>query len=263
MSSRSHSRRAADADNIITGALIRGSDGRDSVEVRDDVKPLLMQLQSSLDGAQEYQSGALDALSAATQKEADRLSSALSPLGVRVEASSDEPQGGPFLPAPGMHFVERTAVLNRALEDIVMLRRTAKAMPIGVPVSATGISSRFGYRMDPFLNRPALHAGLDFVAAAGTEVRATAPGVVASADWNGGYGRMVEIKHLNGLSTRYAHLSAILVSTGQRVAAGTPIGRVGSTGRSTGPHLHYETRRNGNAVNPALYLSAGRTLEQR
>ena len=136
-------------------------------------------------------------------------------------------------------------------------------MPIGVPVAASGISSRFGYRMDPFLNRPALHAGLDFVAAAGTEVRATAPGIVVSADWNGGYGRMVEIEHLNGLSTRYAHLSAILVSTGEHVAAGAPIGRVGSTGRSTGPHLHYETRRNGNAVNPALYLSAGRTLEQR
>ena len=133
-------------------------------------------------------------------------------------------------------------------------------MPIGVPVKAVHVSSRFGYRLDPFLKRPAFHAGVDFVAAAGTTVRATAAGIVINAGWSGGYGQMVEIDHADGVSTRYGHLSAFLVSVGDRVEAGAPIGRVGSTGRSTGPHLHYETRRNGKTVNPAIYLAAGKAL---
>ena len=94
-------------------------------------------------------------------------------------------------------------------------------------------------------------------------MRATAPGTVVSAGWKGGYGKMVEIRHADGVSTRYGHLSAD-PCRGRRSAspAGTPIGRVGSTGRSTGPHLHYETRRDGKAVDPALYLAAGRALQR-
>jgi murein DD-endopeptidase MepM/ murein hydrolase activator NlpD len=150
--------------------------------------------------------------------------------------------------------------VNRTLGDIEGLRQAAFAKPVGAPLASRRISSRFGNRLDPFLKRPAFHAGIDFVAAAGTPVRSTAPGVVVSAGWNGGYGRMVEIKHSDGISTRYGHLSAILVSVGDKVGAGTPVGRVGSTGRSTGPHLHYETLSGGKAINPAAYLAAGRAL---
>jgi murein DD-endopeptidase MepM/ murein hydrolase activator NlpD len=84
--------------------------------------------------------------------------------------------------------------------------------------------------------------------------------LVVFAGWSGGYGYMVEIRHAAGLTTRYGHLSAILVEKGATVSAGTPVGRVGNTGRSTGPHLHYETRRDGEPVNPAIYLAAGRAL---
>ncbi len=246
--------------DAITDTLIRGSDPDSHVDLRDDLRPLLSDVQASLDEAQDQQSDALDVLDEAAQSEVDRLSAALAPLGIEAAASDgDAPSGGPFIAAP-LHFVERTALLNRTLDEIAELRRSAAAMPLRVPVSAKSISSRFGYRNDPFLNRPALHAGLDFVAPAGTEVRATGPGVVVSAGPNGGYGNLVEIRHGGGMSTRYAHLSAILVEAGERVAAGTPIGRVGSTGRSTGPHLHYETRRGGEPVNPALYLAAGRAL---
>jgi murein DD-endopeptidase MepM/ murein hydrolase activator NlpD len=105
-----------------------------------------------------------------------------------------------------------------------------------------------------------MHAGLDMVAPAGAEVRAAAPGRVVLAGWNGGYGQMVEIRHQDGIATRYGHLSKILVKTGEQVAAGAVIGRVGSTGRSTGPHLHYETRRDDEPVNAAPYLAAGRAL---
>jgi murein DD-endopeptidase MepM/ murein hydrolase activator NlpD len=217
-------------------------------------------VQSSLDDAETQQRDALDALDAATEAEAERLSSALTPLGIDIEPVEDGPKGGPFVPADGMHFVERAALLERDLAQLAALRRTAAALPLEMPVRASAVSSGFGYRNDPFLGRRALHAGLDFVAPTGTDVRATAPGVVVSAGWSGGYGKMVEIRHANGVSTRYGHLSAVLVERGENVAAGAAIGRVGSTGRSTGPHLHYETRRNGEPVNPAAYLAAGKAL---
>jgi murein DD-endopeptidase MepM/ murein hydrolase activator NlpD len=112
-------------------------------------------------------------------------------------------------------------------------------------------------RIDPFLGRPAMHTGLDFRGEIGDAIRATAGGVVVSAGWSGGYGRMVEIEHGHGLSTRYGHLSEIDVRVGQAVKTGQIVGRLGSTGRSTGPHLHYETRVEGDAVDPQKFLRAG------
>jgi murein DD-endopeptidase MepM/ murein hydrolase activator NlpD len=119
------------------------------------------------------------------------------------------------------------------------------------------LSSGFGVRTDPFLGRPAMHTGLDFRASTGEPARATANGKVVKAGWHGGYGRMVEIDHGNGLTTRYGHLSAIRVKIGESVRIGQTIGDVGSTGRSTGPHLHYETRIDGDAVDPQRFLRAG------
>lgn len=228
-----------------------------------NIRPILAGVRSALNGVDAAQSNGLDALTVAAEKAADRISAALMPLGVSMPAQPDEEgeaEGGPFVPTAGLHFVERTAILNRTLDDIQSLRQAASVIPLGVPVAARHISSGFGFRVDPFLKRPAFHAGLDFVASAGTTVRATAPGTVSFAGWNGGYGQMIEIEHTVGLTTRYGHLSKILVSVGDVVAEGTPIGRVGSTGRSTGPHVHYETRRDGEAVNPATYLAAGRLL---
>ena len=131
------------------------------------------------------------------------------------------------------------------------LNRTLALVPYRKPVVGdVEFTSGFGVRTDPFLGRPAMHTGLDFRAAQGDPVRATANGKVASAGWAGGYGRMVEIDHGNGLSTRYGHLSEIDVRVGDPVKIGQVIGAVGSTGRSTSPHLHYETRLDGEAVNP-------------
>lgn len=249
------------ADAIITGALGAASP-RNEVDRELRLRPMLNDVQSSLDEMQEQQSDALDVLGAATEDEAGKLSSAVAPLGLELEDfQEDEPQGGPFVPASaGMHFVERTAVLSRTLAEIAALRHAAEEMPVRAPVVATRISSRFGYRTDPFLGKAALHAGIDFVASAGSAVHATGPGKVVSAGWEGGYGRMIEIRHANGVSTRYGHLSKILVSVGDQVSAGATIGLVGSTGRSTGPHLHYETRRNGRAEDPTPFLAAGRAL---
>ncbi len=107
-----------------------------------------------------------------------------------------------------------------------------------------------------------MHSGLDFRAAMGDPVRATANGKVTMAGNSGGYGRMVEIDHGNGLATRYGHLSEINVKIGDIIKIGQVIGEVGSTGRSTGPHLHYETRIDGEAVDPQRFLRAGIRLSQ-
>jgi murein DD-endopeptidase MepM/ murein hydrolase activator NlpD len=245
-------------DDIITGTLLApaaGETGAGEMKLRG----VLNDVESSIDATHEQQSAVLDILSAAAAGEAERLSSALEPIGVEI-TDREEPQGGPYIPTAGMHFVERAAVLRSILDDIERLRSQAAEMPLARPVASTTISSRFGYRTDPFLHRPGFHAGIDFIAAYGSEIRATGSGTVTFADWNGGYGKMIEIRHANGLVTRYGHLSVIFVKPGVKVRSGDVIGRVGSSGRSTGPHLHYETRRSGSAVNPSIYLAAGRAL---
>jgi murein DD-endopeptidase MepM/ murein hydrolase activator NlpD len=119
------------------------------------------------------------------------------------------------------------------------------------------MSSAFGVRMDPFLHRPAMHTGLDMRGDVGDAVHVTAAGRVTIAGREGGYGNMIEVNHGNGFATRYGHLSEIDVKVGQTVHIGQVIGKVGSTGRSTGPHLHYETRIDGEAVDPQKFLRAG------
>jgi murein DD-endopeptidase MepM/ murein hydrolase activator NlpD len=122
------------------------------------------------------------------------------------------------------------------------------------------ITSGFGARLDPFLGRPALHTGVDFRAISGSPARATAGGTVIIAGEAGGYGNMVEIDHGNGITTRYGHLSEIDVTVGQVVAKDAIIGHTGSTGRSTGPHLHYEVRVDGAPIDPMTFINAGHQI---
>jgi murein DD-endopeptidase MepM/ murein hydrolase activator NlpD len=174
--------------------------------------------------------------------------------------------GGPFVPArppqQASPFERQVYRVNLSRVHVERLHRTLATVPIRKPLAGeVETSSGFGVRLDPFTRSPAMHTGLDFRADSGDHVRATANGTVSVAGWNGGYGRMVEIEHENGFSTRYAHLSSIAVAVGQSVKAGQTIGRVGSTGRSTGPHLHYETRLEGDAVDPQKFLRAGARLD--
>lgn len=164
-----------------------------------------------------------------------------------------DPKAGPF-----------EAMAEQAWSSLAQferLRRVAAALPLERPVAGDlEQTSGFGYRLDPFTRTPALHTGLDFRAEAGQPVRATAAGRVVTAEHTGGYGNMVEIDHGNGLTTRYAHLSAVVVAAGQTVGPKTVVGYVGSTGRSTGPHLHYETRLDGEPLDPQRFLRAGALL---
>jgi murein DD-endopeptidase MepM/ murein hydrolase activator NlpD len=159
--------------------------------------------------------------------------------------------GGPFIPArdapgPAQVTAEQTAV-----------RTMLKTLPVDAPLFHYRETSPFGPRVDPVNRREGFHPGVDLAAPYGTPVYATAPGIVTFAGWEGGYGKIVRIDHGHGLSTGYAHLHRYTVVVGEKVAAGAVIGYIGTTGRSTGPHLHYEVRLNGEVVNPAAFLALG------
>ena len=169
-------------------------------------------------------------------------------------------QGGLFEPFFGKgkkdvrdpRFVNLAAALGR----MDAMERALAAIPTAMPAASMMMSSGFGYRSDPFTGGGAMHAGLDFKGPVGTPILAAAKGKVVLAGFNGGYGNTIEIRHANGLVTRYAHLSGLNVRRGQMVDRGVLIGRMGSTGRSTGSHLHFEVRLNGQAINPRKFLEA-------
>ncbi len=184
-------------------------------------------------------------------------------FGIGTSASSA--QGGPLVAiatGSASQFDQSVVRLQQALNEAARVASVSGALPVSRPLSADAqISSTFGARSDPFLHSAAMHTGIDFRATYGRKVEATASGKIITAGPTGGYGNMVEIDHGFGLSTRYAHLSSISVDVGDTIARGEIVGLVGSTGRSTGPHLHYETRIDGEAVDPMRFLQvSGRML---
>jgi hypothetical protein len=226
----------------------------------------LARLETSLDQIEVRQMAALNSAQDSMESRMRRMRGVFSDLGlnmVQLEAATPRvAMGGPFvpvkLPADAGPFERQLYRTNITRAQVDRLNRVLTQVPYRKPViGEVEFTSPFGIRNDPFLGRPAMHTGLDFRAATGDPVRATANGKVASAGWAGGYGRMVEIDHGNGLSTRYGHLSEIGVKVGESIKIGQVIGAVGSTGRSTGPHLHYETRIDGEAVDPQKFLRAG------
>lgn len=142
-----------------------------------------------------------------------------------------------------------------ALENVILARKLKEEIhPEGRPVQAGFISSYFGDRQDPFTGHEAFHKGIDFAGSVGSDVMAVAAGVVTWAGERTGYGSLVEVSHGNGFVTRYAHNQRTLVAVGQTVIRGQPIALMGSTGRSTGPHVHFEVLRNGRQVDPASFI---------
>jgi len=160
---------------------------------------------------------------------------------------------------------EFAARIHRAASDMSDMRSLSSAaqrLPFNRPTANPALSSSYGVRFDPFTHRPAFHSGLDFPGAFYTPIMATAPGVISFTGVRSGYGNTVEIDHGGGFKTRYAHLQGIAVRVGQRVVIGQRVGAMGSTGRSTGPHLHYEVWVNGRAQNPNRFLKAGEYVQQ-
>jgi murein DD-endopeptidase MepM/ murein hydrolase activator NlpD len=174
--------------------------------------------------------------------------------------------GGPFEPVgtttPAAASTEAAAdaqfrSLFTAWKKLDSLEQATIAIPSAQPVDAMTFTSNYGVRSDPFRGTAAMHAGVDIPGRIGTPIYATADGMVGRAERSGGYGNLIEVNHGKGIETRYGHLSRILVAANTRVRRGQLIGLMGSTGRSTGSHLHYEVRIDGRAVNPAPFLTTG------
>jgi len=247
----------------------------------DGVRTLLSKVQSEeRQKQQSYVHSSLDAMAArvgqmqAQMQRLDALGARLSKLtGMKPEEFRfDQPpaQGGPLVTLPGqeMSVNNLDQQLNRlaqlvndrsdkllALETMLLQNQLSrKLLPSIPPINEGWYSSNFGWRIDPFTGANAMHEGVDYMVPEGTVIRASAGGVVAYADQHPQYGNMVEIDHGNDIVTRYAHASQLLVKVGQVVRRGEKIAEVGSTGRSTGNHLHFEVRYKGIAQNPVRFL---------
>ncbi|HKX87571.1 MAG TPA: M23 family metallopeptidase [Sphingopyxis sp.] len=200
----------------------------------------------------------------AVNERAAKAEGAVAKLGMNPAAlirNAAAGRGGPFIPYRGgkgraSSLGKSFAALESALFRMEVLERTLVAIPSGQPANVLMLSSSFGYRSDPFTGAGAMHAGLDFPGPMGTPILAAAPGRVVYVGQKSGYGNVVEIDHGQGILTRYAHLSGFTSKVGAQVAAGEQIAKMGSTGRSTGSHLHFEVRLNGVAVNPRRFLEA-------
>lgn len=193
-----------------------------------------------------------------------KAETAVAALGLNPDAlvrNAAAGRGGPFIPYRGSKGQAKAlgasfAALDGALFRMEVLERTLVAVPSGNPANVLMMSSGFGYRRDPFTGAGAMHAGVDFRGPIGTPILAAAPGRVSFVGVKSGYGKVVEVDHGQGIMTRYAHLSGFTSKVGAQVTAGQQIAKMGSTGRSTGSHLHFEVRLNGVAVNPRRFLEA-------
>lgn len=194
---------------------------------------------------------------AATQRLA-RVEAAIREVGLNPAQLAPGGRGGPFIPASALTLTgdRELRALAGLLDRLSAMESALTVLPSGRPTMAPMQTSSYGYRRDPFNGLPAFHAGIDFPGTYGQPILAASNGRVAFVGQRSGYGNCVEIDHGHGILTRYAHLSGFVARPGQSVTRGQQIARMGSTGRSTGTHLHFEVRINGNAVNPRRFLEA-------
>jgi murein DD-endopeptidase MepM/ murein hydrolase activator NlpD len=248
------------ADPTTTGSIRPAARGNK----QSSIGATLDRLQASLDRVELRQSTTLSQLEDRYENKARQIRGVFTQLGLKLD-TAPEATGGPFVPVQlpsGNEGFERALMrVSFARTDADQLANTLLTVPLRKPVAGEiDETSPFGIRMDPFVHEAAMHTGIDFRGEIGEPIHATAAGTVSIAGWEGGYGKLVEIDHGNGLATRYGHLSEIDVSVGDKVRVGQVIGLLGTTGRSTGPHVHYETRIDGEAVNPQKFLDAGDKL---
>ena len=263
-------------DKILTGSVSAAAlpsafafwstrdDNAPQLTAADNADKLFVAINQSLRTIESEQLVRLNTLAEDAYQTADVIADALETAGLPIDADyAERDVGGPLIAIENSSlFDSKVKELDEALAHLDALKKEAISFPIANPASGKTVSSSFGARKDPLLGVRAHHSGMDFRAPVGSPARVTAAGVVSKAGWNGGYGRMVEVDHGNGFSTRYAHLSKIDVKVGEKLAIGDVVGKVGSSGRSTGPHLHYEIRRDGDALDPLKFLRAGKKVVQ-
>ena len=209
-----------------------------------------------LEGVEEAQAEQAALVAQALEARYQVTAAELKKLGLTPKRIGADGVGGPMEPAAKSADPTFKALFN-SWKKLDQLQDGVIAVPSDKPVKTAAFTSSFGVRSDPFKGSAAMHAGIDLAGPVGTPIYATADGIVSSAGWNaGGYGNLVKLEHGRGIETRYGHLSQVLVRPGQRVRRGDLIAKMGSTGRSTGSHLHYEVRIDGRAVNPIPFMKS-------
>lgn len=237
----------------------------------NNLRTRVSSLEANLEEEELQHKATLRDISNRALKNIHRLEAVLNRTGLDVEKLAPLPKsmimgiGGPFIPyhpdmrqLSGKEMLEADLDLN--LNRFEKLRDVLVTLPLASPIKKGYVSSHYGRRKDPFNGRWALHRGIDFVAKYKSEVLATAPGTVVHVGRQGKYGRTVDIKHSFGLKTRYAHLYRYKVKKGQKVSRGSVIGLLGNSGRSTGPHVHYEIKQFGKFMNPRKFLRASKNV---
>ncbi|HWV13732.1 MAG TPA: M23 family metallopeptidase, partial [Sphingobium sp.] len=254
---------AANVDGAKTGLSKQAAEGADALKVRISATAHA----ESLHVIDARQRRFAMLLTHAAKRRADNTAHAISSLGLSPEAlvrTASHAQGGPFVPWPEAQTPMPMEMehLADALARMELLEASLKTIPSGRPTMAPMQSSSYGYRHDPFNGHAAFHAGIDFPGRHGEPILAAAAGKVTFVGQRSGYGNVVEVAHNNGIMTRYAHLSGFNTKVGKKVVQGQQIARMGSTGRSTGDHLHFEVRIKGEAVNPRPFLEAARNVRR-
>ena len=240
--------------------------------INNGLRAQVSKLEASLEEEQLQHKAQLKTISKRALKNIHRLEKVLNRTGLNAEKLAPLPKnmimgiGGPFIPYhPDMRELSGREILEAGLdvnlERFEKLRDVVIKLPLASPIKRGYVSSHYGRRKDPFNGRWAMHRGIDFVARYKSGVHATAPGKVIRVGRQGKYGRTVDIKHSFGLVTRYAHLYRYKVKVGQKVSRGQVIGLLGNSGRSTGPHVHYEIRRHKKFMNPRKFLRATRNVQ--
>jgi murein DD-endopeptidase MepM/ murein hydrolase activator NlpD len=230
--------------------------------VADRADRVFSKVTLSLKTIEQQQLARIQDLTVGASQKADAIAGILNRAGVDVaDVKPSDPQdavGGPFVePETTQVFDLSMNDLDSALTRLQSVRDTARKLPFANPAPGHEITSEFGNRVDPFIGRLALHSGIDFRFDPGSPIHTTGDGTVTVAGVVSGYGNMVEVDHGQGITTRYGHMSRILVNVGEKVKSGDTVGSAGSTGRSTGTHLHYEVRRDDKPIDPLHFLNAG------
>ncbi len=255
----------------------RITDRDEAASRQEDLDRLASSLKRQLAEKRETRQEAMDRYNEFAMTRAEHITDVFTQAGLDADLlvfrhfGSGLARGGPLIsavaatagPDAAAEDVRAGLGFNRHWDRLFALQELYRRLPISAPLRNYRISSYFGVRMDPITGRRAYHTGIDLVAPPGAKVRATAPGTVSFAGDRGRYGNLVEIDHGYGLVTRYGHLSEIFVEVGQRVAHDQVIAIMGSSGRSTGPHLHYEVRSGNRTLDPLKFLEAGAREDRR
>ncbi|MCM1324500.1 MAG: M23 family metallopeptidase [Acetobacter sp.] len=254
--------------NAVKEAILR----RDvAVEEKNLLEEKVKHLEEMVRSLQAFEFDLLQKVETVSNKEIDKLKSTISTVNGELKKrgkyfnplanSKKNSRGGEFIAdemAIGFsdELIKQAQRAYTAVEDINYYQEAVKKIPLGKPVWTYWLSSPFGKRSDPFNAKSAKHKGVDLASNKGNKIKTMAEGKVTRAGMASGYGKMVEIDHGNGFKTKYGHMNAIYVKQGQMVEFGQTIGEVGSTGRSTGPHLHYEVLYDGVHLNPMVFIKA-------